>query len=60
MSASNPVHAITGIFIIMDTRSQVTGGAGWYQEVGQPAERLHSGDVIVTHDGVKHWRGDQG
>lgn len=44
----------------MDTRSQVTGGAGWCQEVGQPAERLHSGDVIVTHDGVKHWRGDQG
>jgi len=35
----------------------VTGGEGWYQEAGQPAQRLHPGDVIVTHDGVKHWHG---
>ncbi|WP_025092716.1 cupin domain-containing protein [Bacillus safensis] len=35
----------------------VTGGEGWYQEAGQPARRLKSGDVIVTHDGVKHWHG---
>ncbi|MBT2656002.1 cupin domain-containing protein [Bacillus sp. ISL-18] len=35
----------------------VTGGQGWYQEDGQPAQLLKAGDVIVTHDGVKHWHG---
>lgn len=35
----------------------VTGGAGWYQEAGQPARALAPGDVVVTHDGVKHWHG---
>ncbi|GCF95605.1 LytTR family transcriptional regulator [Enterococcus florum] len=35
----------------------VTGGAGWYQEEGQAAQSLKAGDVIVTHDGVKHWHG---
>lgn len=35
----------------------VTGGEGWYQEVGQPARFLKAGDVVVTHDGVKHWHG---
>lgn len=35
----------------------VTGGEGWYQEAGQPARRLHPGDVVVTKDGVKHWHG---
>ncbi|NLR10708.1 cupin domain-containing protein [Lactobacillus sp. ZJLC28-8] len=35
----------------------VTGGEGWYQEAGKPARRLHPGDVVVTHDGVKHWHG---
>lgn len=35
----------------------VTGGEGWYQEEGKEAQRLKSGDVIVTHDGVKHWHG---
>lgn len=35
----------------------VTGGEGWYQEEGQPTRRLHPGDVVVTHDGVKHWHG---
>lgn len=35
----------------------VTGGAGLYQEEGQPARELHPGDVVVTHDGVKHWHG---
>ena len=33
----------------------VTGGEGWYQEDGKPAQSLKPGDVIVTHDGVKHW-----
>lgn len=35
----------------------VTSGEGWYQEFGQPAQLLKKGDVIVTHDGVKHWHG---
>ncbi|MBB6130841.1 cupin domain-containing protein [Mucilaginibacter lappiensis] len=35
----------------------VTGGEGWYQEDGKPAQRLKVGDTIVTHDGVKHWHG---
>lgn len=35
----------------------VTGGEGWYQEEGKAAQFLKAGDVIVTHDGVKHWHG---
>lgn len=35
----------------------VTGGEGWYQEAAQAARKLHPGDVVVTHDGVKHWHG---
>lgn len=35
----------------------VTGGAGLYQEEGKPAQLLKPGDVVVTHDGVKHWHG---
>ncbi|MGK0554211.1 cupin domain-containing protein [Macrococcus capreoli] len=35
----------------------VTGGEGWYQEEGKQAQSLKAGDVIVTHDGVKHWHG---
>jgi quercetin dioxygenase-like cupin family protein len=35
----------------------VTGGEGWYQEDGKRAVFLKAGDVIVTHDGVKHWHG---
>lgn len=35
----------------------VTAGEGWYQEEGQPARKLHPGDVVVVHDGVKHWHG---
>lgn len=35
----------------------VTGGEGWYQEDGKAAQLLKAGDVIVTHDGVKHWHG---
>ena len=34
-----------------------TGGEGWYQEEGKPAVRLHAGNVVVTHEGVKHWHG---
>ncbi|MCA5012948.1 MULTISPECIES: cupin domain-containing protein [unclassified Enterococcus] len=35
----------------------VTGGEGWYQEEGEEAVFLTAGDVIVTHDGIKHWHG---
>ena len=35
----------------------VTEGEGCYQEEGRPARHLHAGDVVVTHDGVKHWHG---
>ncbi|MGG5340652.1 cupin domain-containing protein [Enterococcus sp. AZ192] len=35
----------------------VTGGEGWYQEEGKEAVFLTAGDVIVTHDGIKHWHG---
>lgn len=35
----------------------VTGGEGWYQEEGQPAQKLQAGDVVVTPDGVEHWHG---
>lgn len=35
----------------------VTAGEGWYQEEGKPARKLYPGDVVVVHDGVKHWHG---
>ena len=35
----------------------VTGGEGWYQEDGKTAQLLKTGDVVVIHDGVKHWHG---
>ncbi|WP_318765419.1 cupin domain-containing protein [Lactiplantibacillus carotarum] len=35
----------------------VTGGEGWYQEAGQPAQLLHAGDAVTIHEGVKHWHG---
>ncbi len=35
----------------------VTAGQGIYQEWNKPARLLKPGDVVVTHDGVKHWHG---
>lgn len=35
----------------------VIGGEGWYQEEGKTAQHLTTGDVVVTHEDVKHWRG---
>ena len=35
----------------------VTGGVGWYQAWGEPAQELHPGDVVVSPAGVKHWHG---
>ena len=34
-----------------------TGGRGWYQEWGKPAQGLHPGDVVQIPAGVKHWHG---
>lgn len=34
-----------------------TAGKGWYQEWGQPARELKSGDVVIIPAGVKHWHG---
>jgi quercetin dioxygenase-like cupin family protein len=35
----------------------VTSGEGWYQEAGKPAQKLHPGDVVTIHEGIKHWHG---
>ncbi|MEK1482528.1 cupin domain-containing protein [Limosilactobacillus fermentum] len=35
----------------------VTAGEGWYQEFGKPAQKLHPGDIVAIHEGVKHWHG---
>lgn len=35
----------------------VTGGEGWYQEWGKPAQALKTGDVVVIPANTKHWHG---
>lgn len=35
----------------------VTGGRGWYQEWGKPAQELKAGDVVNIAPEVKHWHG---
>lgn len=35
----------------------VTGGEGWYQEEGQPAQPLKTGDVVNIPPGIRHWHG---
>ncbi len=35
----------------------VTGGVGYYQEEGKPAEIIRKGDVVECPEGVKHWHG---
>lgn len=34
-------------------------GHGYYQEEGQPAQKLAPGDVVVIPANVKHWHGAQ-
>lgn len=34
-----------------------TGGVGYYQEEGKPAQIIREGDVIQCEEGVKHWHG---
>jgi len=62
MSGENVRHAIFEgicyeIHLRLWVRKHKTGGEGWYQEEGKPAQFLKAGDIIVTHDGVKHWHG---
>ena len=35
----------------------VSGGRGWYQEGGQPARELRTGDVVNIPPETKHWHG---
>ena len=35
----------------------VTGGRGYYQEWGKPAQALKAGDVVNIPPEVKHWHG---
>lgn len=35
----------------------VTGGRGYYQEEGKPAQELSPGDVVKIAPNVKHWHG---
>ena len=35
----------------------VTGGRGYYQERGKPAQELHAGDVVNIPADVEHWHG---
>lgn len=35
----------------------VTGGIGYYQEEGQPAQLLKEGDVVTIPKDMKHWHG---
>lgn len=35
----------------------VTGGRGWYQEWGKPAQELHAGAVVNISPEVRHWHG---
>lgn len=45
------VHHKTGQILIC------VGGEGWYQALGEPARRLHPGDVVNIPAEVKHWHG---
>jgi 4-carboxymuconolactone decarboxylase len=35
----------------------VTGGEGFYQERGKPAQRIKKGDVVNIPENVEHWHG---
>lgn len=35
----------------------VTGGEGWFQVEGKPAQLLKTGDVVNIAPNVKHWHG---
>ena len=50
-SARSSWHTHGGMIIL------VTGGMGYYQEEGKPAQIIRKGDVIECNEGVKHWHG---
>ena len=50
--ARNNWHSHPGGQILL-----VTGGKGYYQEVGKPARLLKAGDVVKIFPNVKHWHG---
>jgi quercetin dioxygenase-like cupin family protein len=50
--ARNSWHAHPGGQILL-----VTGGKGYYQEEGKPAQQLMAGDVVKIPPNVKHWHG---
>lgn len=50
--ARNKWHSHEGGQILL-----VTGGEGFYQEEGKPAQRLKTGDVVEIPADVKHWHG---
>ena len=35
----------------------VTAGEGYYQEYGEKAIKIKSGDIVHIHPNVKHWHG---
>lgn len=35
----------------------VTGGVGYYQEEGKPAQIIRKGDVVNIPEGIRHWHG---
>lgn len=35
----------------------VTGGTGYYQEEGKPAQIIREGDIVKIDPDVKHWHG---
>jgi quercetin dioxygenase-like cupin family protein len=35
----------------------VTGGRGYYQEEGKPAQKINLGDVVKITPNIKHWHG---
>ncbi|WP_303871058.1 cupin domain-containing protein [Acetobacterium wieringae] len=45
------IHHVGGQILIC------VGGHGWYQEEGQEARLLKSGDVVYIAPGLKHWHG---
>lgn len=51
-SARNNWHKHPGGQLLL-----VTGGEGYYQEEGKPAQVIKAGDVVQIHPDVKHWHG---
>jgi alkylhydroperoxidase/carboxymuconolactone decarboxylase family protein YurZ/quercetin dioxygenase-like cupin family protein len=69
LSASNPFNTpVANVTFAPEARNHwhshkvgqillVTGGEGWYQEWGKPAQKLKEGDVVNIPANIKHWHG---